>query len=160
MLKEKELREFRPTYRYADGQAITLLSIQEAIKDAADKKGILVAFEKDQVKGGTLLKSTVDDCLVLFHPEHRNEFFKFCIRVRKQGTYAFISVNDFGESKHLGAAMGLEANKEAMQGHELSERIGASIGRGIRGLFVDKEKVAIEQMWLQCVQDIFDEVIC
>lgn len=35
MIKADELREFRPVVRYRDGSAITLRTVQDAIKDCA-----------------------------------------------------------------------------------------------------------------------------
>ena len=31
----------------------------------------------------------------MYHPEHERDYFKFCIRVKRQGTYAFVTINDF-----------------------------------------------------------------
>ena len=101
MIKADTLREFRPSVRYKDGSGITLQTVQEAIKDCAQGMGIPVAFYSDQVKSGGLFNSSVEDCIVMYHPEHQNDYFKFCIRVGRQGTYAFVSVNDFGQSKQM-----------------------------------------------------------
>lgn len=71
MIKADELREFRPVVRYRDGSAITLRTVQDAIKDCAQGMGIPVAFYNDQVKSGGLFNKTIEDCIVLYHPEHQ-----------------------------------------------------------------------------------------
>ena len=83
MIKDKDLREFRPTVRYQGGQEITLKTVKEAIADCAAKFGIPVAFSSDQVKSGGLLNSSIEDCIVMYHPEHERDYFKFCIRVMR-----------------------------------------------------------------------------
>ena len=50
MIKEKELREFRPTYKYPDGTGITLQTIQNALKDKANEYQIPIAFYEEQIK--------------------------------------------------------------------------------------------------------------
>lgn len=83
MIKADELREFRPVVRYQNGEGITLSTVQEAIKDCAMKMGIPVAFTSDQVKSGGLFNSSVEDCIVMYHPQHERDYFRFCIRVKR-----------------------------------------------------------------------------
>ena len=44
MIKIDELREFRPQVRYQNGNGITLITVQDAIKDCAMNMGIPIAF--------------------------------------------------------------------------------------------------------------------
>lgn len=44
MIKDTELREFRPTVRYQGGEGITLQTVQEAIADCAEKFGITITY--------------------------------------------------------------------------------------------------------------------
>lgn len=159
MIKEKELREFRDTVRYSNGEGITLQTVRDAIKDCAMKMGIAVAFRSDQVKVGGLLNSTTDDCLVMYHPEHENDYFKFCIRVRRQGVYAFVSINDFGQSKQMNKAGRAEAYQNDRQGREMSYKIGSMIGQAVTTIGRSKAKLEEEQMYYQCICDIFDEIV-
>ena len=76
MIKADTLREFRPSVRYKDGSGITLQTVQSAIKDAAQSMGIPVAFYAEQVKSGGLFNSSVEDCIVTYHPEHQNDYLK------------------------------------------------------------------------------------
>lgn len=159
MIKADTLREFRPSVRYKDGSGITLQTVQSAIKDAAQGMGIPVAFYAEQVKSGGLFNSSVEDCIVMYHPEHQNDYFKFCIRVGRQGTYAFVSVNDFGQSKQMAKADRAEFAKQDRKGKSMSYKVGSMIGSGIANIGKSKQKLEEEQMYYQCVFDIFDEII-
>ena len=127
MIKADELREFRPNVRYQDGTDVTLQSVQFAIQDCAGKMGIPVSFYNDQVKSGGLFNSSVEDCIVLHHPEHLNDYFKFCIRVKHQGTYALVSINDFGQSKQSKKAAQIEFGTEDRKGKSLGYKLGSKL---------------------------------
>lgn len=159
MIKADVLGEFRPSVRYKDGDGITLQVVQDAIEECAQTMGIPVAFYDEQVKSGGLFNSAVEDCIVLYHPEHRNDYFKFCIRVGRQGTYAFVSVNDFGQSKQMAKAERAEFAKQDRKGKPMSYKMGSIIGAGIANIGKSKQKLEEEQMYYQCVFDIFDEII-
>ena len=159
MIKADELREFRPQVRYQNGEGITLSTVQEAIKDCAMKMGIPVAFRGDQVKSGGLFNSSVEDCLVMYHPEHERDYFKFCIRVKRQGVYAFVSINDFGQSKQMNKAGYAESYKADRKGQSMSYKVGSMIGQGIMTIGKSKAKLEEEHMYYQCVFDIFDEIV-
>jgi len=159
MIKADELRDFRPQVRYQKGEGITLMTVQEAIKDCAMKMDIPVAFRNEQVKSGGLFNSSVGDCVVMYHPEHERDYFKFCIRVKRQGVYAFVSVNDFGQSKQMKKANTAELLKQDRQGQAMSYKVGSIIGQGLRTLGSSKAKLEEENMYYQCVFDIFDEIV-
>lgn len=159
MIKADELREFRPQVRYQNGEGITLSTVQEAIKDCAMKLGIPVAFRGDQVKSGGLFNSSVEDCVVMYHPEHERDYFKFCIRVKRQGVYAFVMVNDFGQSKQMNKANTAEFMKQDRKGQSMSYKVGSMIGQGLRTLGKSSQKLEEENMYYQCVFDIFDEIV-
>lgn len=159
MIKVDELREFRPQVRYQNGEGITLMTVQEAIKDCAMNMGVPVAFRGDQVKSGGVFNSSVEDCLVMYHPEHERDYFKFCIRVKRQGVYAFVSINDFGQSSQMNKAGRAEAYKTDRAGKELSYKIGSLIGQGLSTIGKSKAKLEEEQMYYQCLFDIFDEIV-
>lgn len=159
MIKADELREFRPTVRYEDGENVNLTVVKEAINDCAMSRGIPVAFRGDQVKSGGLFNSSVEDCIVMYHPGHASDYFNFCIRVSHQGTYAFVSVNDFGKSKQMNKAGYAESYKANRKGQSMSYKVGSLIGQGIMTIGKNKQKLEEEQMYYQCVFDIFDEIV-
>ena len=74
-------------------------SIQAAISEKAEEFGIPVAFYPDDVGKDSFLNFNIADepCLVMYHPDHKDDYFKFCIRISRSGAYTFVSVNDFGQ---------------------------------------------------------------
>ena len=159
MIKFDELRELRPVVQYKNGAEITLETVQNAIVDCAQSMGLPVAFYADQVKSGSVFNKTVEDCIVLYHPEHRNDYFKICIRVSRQGSYAFVSAMDFGTSKQMKKAGQAEAYRESRKGQSMSFKIGSLIGQGITSIGRSKSKLEEEQNYYACIIDIFDEIV-
>lgn len=159
MIKADQLREFRPTVRYQSGDGITLTTLQDAIMDTADKMGIPVAFNNEQVKSGGLFNSTTEDCLVLYHPEHQNNYFKFCVRIKRQGAYAFVMINDFGQSKQMAKVNTAEFMKADRKGKDLGYKVASHIGQSIRSVGANKQKLEDENNYYQCIYDIFDEIV-
>lgn len=173
MLKDKDLREFRPTYRYSNGKEITLQTLQNAIKDIAMQYQIPVAFYNDQIKSGGVFNSQVTDCIVIYHPEHRNDYYKIAISVQYQGTMAFVSAQDFGESKNLkklnargaaGSALKQGWNNAGREGNWspgmslVGGAIGGTVGV-IRSLGGSKAKQEEENRYYGALVQILDEVI-
>lgn len=159
MINADSLREFRPVVRYKDGATITPETVQTALQECAAKMGIPIAFRNDQVKAGSFFKPTYEDCLVMYHPDHLNDYFNFCIRVSHQGSYAFVSVNDFGVSKQISKADHAEWAKQDRKGKKMSYKVGSMIGSGLATLGKNKQKLEEEQMYYQCIFDLFDEII-
>ena len=81
MIREKELRDFRPDFQYKNGREITLNLVREKLEIAMNNASAPVAFEKDQIKTGGIFNSNTVDCLVMYHPEHTKDYFKFCIYI-------------------------------------------------------------------------------
>ncbi len=165
MIKEKDLREMRPRVRYQNGSSITLKTIQNALQDYFNDAAIPVAFYADQIKYGGLIGGSTEDCVVLYHPQHENDYFKVAITVQYQGKFALVTVNDFGSSTQLGNQGSKEMLKEAFKfgsGVATSEKVGMLIGAGARRLLkggVDQKKLREEQDWYQFVSEAFDEIV-
>lgn len=159
MIKIDELREFRPTYRFEDGASISLEAVQNALAAEAEKHDVPVAFYADQVKSGSLFNKQIEDCIVMYHPEHRYDYFTFCIRVQHQGSMAYVAVNDFGSSKQMDKFARAEYAKQDRKGKELSYQIGSMIGAGIRNIGKSKQKLEEEQNYYGVVQYVLDQVI-
>ncbi len=161
MIKEKELREYKPVIKYPNAQGLNLDVLLKKIRDEAYNNGVGVAFHSDEVKYAGL-GAGKEPCIVLYHPEHEKDYFKFCIRVRHQGNYAFVTVEIFGESVQGGNANSKENMSNTLKYGSGSEKVGALIGGGVRALLkggANKQKLEAEQMWYAVVSDIFDKLI-
>ncbi len=171
MIKEKDIAEFRPQVRFQDGASITLDTIKNALSDCAKQHGVPMAFENDQVKFGGLIGGSTFDALVIYHPDHKKDYYNFGVIVKKQGGYAFVSSFGTGSSKQVGKSLnasqaGAEA-KSAMKNLfdpnvDAGTALGGLVGAGIKKAFSlgrSNQKLEEEQNWYAMVGDIYDEVI-
>lgn len=92
--------EWIPQVRFPNGDNVNLMTVREAIQNEADENGIPVAFREDQLKSGGLFNKQVEDILVMYNPEHPNDYLQFVIRVQHMGKYAFMHVFNMGGSKN------------------------------------------------------------
>ena len=94
--------EWIPQVRFPNGENVNLMTVREAIQNEADANGIPVAFREDQLKSGGLFNKQVEDILVMYNPEHANDYLQFVIRIQHMGKYAFMHVFNMGGSKNYG----------------------------------------------------------
>lgn len=120
---------------------------------------IPVSFYNEQVKSGAMFNKTIEYCIVLYHQEHQNDYFKICIRVGHQGSYAFVSAMDFGTSKQMKKAGQAEAYKADRKGKSMSYKVVSMIGQRITSISKSKFKLEEEQNYYACIMDIFDEIV-
>lgn len=172
MIQEKDLQELRPQAKYENGKNITLHTIQAAASKAAQERDIPVAFYTDQVKSGGF-GGSVENCLILYHPDHPKDYFSISVRIKYQEDYAFISMDTLGVSKLMKAeAIRKQINATAKEGinyrgYNLIERAAggaAIVGAGIVGVRhlvkgkSDKEKLEVEQEWYSIVCNLLNEI--
>ena len=147
MIRADELQEFRPQVRYENPKGLNLGLLQNAIRRSAEGLGIFVAFRDDQVKSGGIFNSTVEDCVVMYHPDHERDYFKFCIRVKQEGIYTYVNVNVCGQSTQMRkqnvADFAREDRKdgEDREGKELSYQIGSYAAQIFFSLGKNKQKL-------------------
>ena len=102
MISVSELRDIHPIVCYTPkGDSVTFEAIKNLINRTAKAHGITVAFDYDEVssnEGGT---NVIEDCLVIFHPKHRHDFFNVIFRIRREGDKAFIIKSEYGISAQL-----------------------------------------------------------
>jgi len=167
MIKEKDLQELRPQVQCKNGKDITLQSVQRTLQNLMEEHGIVAAFYTEQVKCGGLL-GTTDNCLVLYHPEHQNDYFSIAIRVKQEKFSATLVVNCFGVSKLMNAeVVRKQFNIAAKEGINYrgynplqNAAAGASlIAVGVAGIhhLANKEKFEEEQRWYSVICSLFDE---
>lgn len=86
-------------------------------------------------------------------------YFKICVRVSHQGSYAFVSAMDFGTSKQMKKAGQAEAYRADRKGKSMSYKVGSMIGQGLTSIGRSKSKLEEEQNYYACIIDIFDEIV-
>lgn len=158
MIKIDELREFYPIVAYGDSTGLTLQSAQSALEECAQSRGIPIAFYNDQVQSGGVFNRTLEDCIVLYHPEHQSDYYKLCIRVSYQGVAAFVSIMDFGVSKQMKKDAQRTAYKESRKGQPLSFKVGSLIGQAVTSIGRNQSALEEEQRYYTCLTAILNEV--
>lgn len=169
MIKEKELRDFRPDFQYKNGREITLNLVREKLEIAMNNASAPVAFEKDQIKTGGIFNSNSVDCLVMYHPEHTKDYFKFCIYIIYDGNDAVVCTREYGQSKQMDKAYRSEIAKKGVKDYfrldaedysAIGNAIGSAIGGALGSIGKSKKKLEAEKMYYSLVYEVLDEVIC
>lgn len=169
MIKEKELRDFRPDYQYENGREITLDLVREKLETAMQNAGAPIAFERDQIKTGGMFNSNTVECLVMYHPEHAKDYFNFCIFIVYEGNDAVVCVREYGQSKQMDKAYRSEIAKKGVKDYfradaedysAIGNAIGSAIGGALGSIGKSKKKLEAEKMYYSLVHEVLDEVIC
>lgn len=159
MIKEDQLRDFRPNVRYPNGENLTLEMVQEAIEEKASEYGIPIAFYNDEVQSGGLFNRTKEKCLIMYHPEHQNDYYNFCFRINMQGSLAIVKVQIFGKSKQRRKDSLAWAYKKTRKGETMTNKAILLAAQGIMTLGRNKQKLEEENTYYEIIYEILDEVI-
>ena len=80
-INRKKVQQARDSIRYVNGSEVTYDAIKIALEEVIENYGIDAVVEEATLYGGSLFAKE-ESCLALVNPNHRNDYFKFCI-VRK-----------------------------------------------------------------------------
>lgn len=143
MLKD----EWIPGVRFANGANVNLKTVSEAIREAANASGIPVDFSEHQLKVGGLFSKQLEDVLIMFNPEHVEDYNQFLIRIQHMGNYAFMHVYNMGGSRNL------EKINRIQKGGTLGTitAIGGIIGGA-------KDKIQAENQYYTILSDILSSL--
>ena len=139
--------QWMPQVRWPDGNNVNLVTVRQAIQNQADENGIPVAFNEEMLKVGGLFSKEREDILIMYNPEHANDYLRFAVRVKHQGKYAFMQVYNLGGSKNFKNAN--NANLDTMGG------IGRSLINAIGG---HKAKLEAEENYYLILRDCLENV--
>lgn len=84
-------------------EAISLKHFKEIILEVGRSIGLPIIIEEDEVKIGTgitSLVSSAEPCIVIYHPEHRKDYYNYIITQTKQGNVTFLTQYLGGDSKY------------------------------------------------------------
>lgn len=102
MIEIQQLRELHPVYCYTPkGDTVTFESIRNLIEKDANKHSVPVAFAFDEITSGDVFAPIIEDCLVVYHPEHRYDYINIVFRIRREGDTAYISKSEYGTSTRV-----------------------------------------------------------
>lgn len=152
MLKLKDL-EHMGTVTFGGAEDVTLNNVQLAISDLAEQNQIPVAFYQDDAKEGGMFSDTIP-ALVVYHPDHRNDYFNMAMILTKQGSFGSVAVYAAGKSKQMNKFARSEAAKADRRGQSLSYKLGSAAVSGLMNMGKSKQKLQEEQMYYEIILDI------
>ena len=100
MIDLKQLTEIHPIYCYPKGDTVSFEAIEKEIRKIADEFGIPIIIDTDKINSGSIIAPVIEDCLIIYHPEHRSDYRNFVIRISREGDTAFIGKFSLGDAGH------------------------------------------------------------
>lgn len=152
MIYASELKPIeKPNYRIReDDTPITLAGIKSYFESYNNENyGLPIRISFDQIKSGGLFNSTLEDCLSIINVQHENDYFKYCLTLRKQGRIAMVAMTYYGQSA-------LTGQKNKQQEREQN----GSLGGILMNLFssVDETQYAAEYDYYDMLEEMFSEM--
>lgn len=159
MIKIDELSKFLPTYKYTGGENVTFQVLIDNIKEEAQKYAVPVEFYNDQVKSGGIFNREIEECIVVYHPEHKTDYYNFCIRIKRVGSIVQIQTDVFGSSVQMDKFARAEKAFEDRQGKSVSYKIGSMVGSGLRNMGKNKQKLEEEELYYDTLRYVLREAL-
>ena len=76
----------------------SLTDIIECFETSSKKAGLPVLLKKEKINAGVLWNKTLDECLVVIHPTHQDDYFSIVLKISRQGNYDFHRIYLKGKS--------------------------------------------------------------
>ena len=153
------------------------------MEEVIENYGIDAVVEEATLYGGSLFAKE-ESCLALVNPNHRNDYFKFCIVRKDAGKTCTVDIFSFGQSKNIkheefaanthifdgkgamGAVGGMLAGGAVGAGFAIGSAVTGvakagfkAVAKGINALMRDPQALEEENAWYSAVYSIFNEVI-
>ena len=94
MYKRKELLNIRTSYQLSGPEGMSIQVLEKKLEDFVQQFEVVLSSKEDKIEEDGSEK----DCLVLFHPEHEDDFFKVVIDFDAPTKLAVLSASIAGES--------------------------------------------------------------
>ena len=182
-INRKKVQQARDSIRYMNGSEVTYDAIKIALEEVIENYGIDAVVEEATLYGGSLFAKE-ESCLALVNPNHRNDYFKFCIVRKDAGKTCTVDIFSFGQSKNIkhekfaanthifdgkgamGAVGGMLAGGAVGAGFAIGSAVTGvakagfkAVAKGINALMRDPQALEEENAWYSAVYSIFNEVI-
>lgn len=157
MIKADMIQQFAQPVMVAGSYGLD--DVQGALARMAEEDNIPLSFGADQVTSGGLFNKVVEPCIVLYHPEHPNDYLRFAVRCNQEGGRTFISIDAFGSSKQMNKAAVAEWAKENRRGKTMSYKVGSMISSGLIGIGRSKQKLEAEERYYALISSLFERCI-
>lgn len=182
-VNRKNLISVMNTVRYANGRSITDWIIQSSLKKKIQQYGIRADIDTCEITSG-IFGGEEKSGIALIHPDHINDYYKFCIVRNMVGSTCTVDVYTYGQSRNIkheeyaenvkvfngsgtrGAALGLFTGGAFGAGVAAGSIVGGvlgagarAIGKGINALMRDSAGLEAEQAWYNAIFDILYEIL-
>lgn len=107
MIKRKELTVFH-MYSTSKNKS-SLTDIMECLETESQKTSIPILMKQEKIKAGVLWNKTLDDCLLIIHPKHQDDYFSMVLQISRQGNYDFHRIYFRGKSNLFESSSRLES---------------------------------------------------
>ncbi len=146
----KAFDSFPEQIRCKNGGGLSLAVLKNMLHDAISEYGVPFDIREDQVQSGGLFNKKYEECLCIVNSEHEADYFKYCIRLQKTGTMAFVYVNYFGTSVLTGKKNQDEDRKNS----------GSLAKMALGAIFkVDQQAYDAEYNYYTIIEDALKEVL-
>ena len=99
MVEYKKLMDIEETKRIVVPNDTELSELRAKCCSLAQENGIYLEVTEDVVSSGGLFRAKNDPCLILNHPEHPNDYDRFCCMVTTDETRKYIELYKLGSSR-------------------------------------------------------------
>ncbi len=124
MYDRKDLLNIRQSYQLVGDRGMSIPVIEEYLAKYAEQYHITVTWTEDMINNDEEGKETVQDCLVLYHPDHKDDYYNIVIDFEAPTKLAILSASIAGSSANnisrSGATALLQGGKMALANLEVA----------------------------------------
>ena len=115
MYNREDLLNIRKAFRLVGAEGMSIEILEAHATEFSEKFGVSLAWETDQIDNGG---GAIQDCLVLFNPDHKDDYFKIVVDFEMPSMLAALSASITGESANginrAGAVALMQGGKMAL----------------------------------------------
>lgn len=145
MIKEKELNNDLETFKV--GQVYSLVEARGVLLELAQANEVAIEIATDTVKTKGFFNSQEIPCLVISHPDHKNDYYRIVVLVGN----GEIMVASTGVSKQMKKFDIAEANKQMRKGKSMSFKVGNMVTSSLFTIGKNKDKMAEEKAYYDTI---------
>ena len=117
MYKNSDLLNIRKAFRFCP-KGITLEDLEADASEFSVKFNVPLAWERTQVDNGADAKEPIQDSLVLYHPNHKDDYYKMVVNyetpTKLACLYAYIADDSANGITRAGAVSMMQGGKMAL----------------------------------------------
>ena len=181
-IREKDLSAYSEPIRLVNEPSTEITEVATAIENIAEEFGAEVEVRRDEVSRGFFDNEPLA-CLVIVHPKHTGDYFRFCITRKVQGKTCLFQIFTYGKSTQMslsdfqsntkvfdgkgsrGTAIGVLRGGAVGAGFAVGSATagivkggGKLLAKGIAAMMRDDAALAREKDWYEQMTSVFAEV--